>query len=163
MRWLRCGVLCPQGMEQKGLGSEERSVSGSQFAAAPRSQEEHMYLTLLFAGVCVLMLVASLSRPDPGLTLNRQTHHRCGTRLGGTQINVAFCSCCIVFLPRRCMAKSEERKARIEREAEEEFLRKMPKQTRHGVLLRQRVGQVRIYMLFDSRPACSAVYLCAAV
>eukprot|EP00903_Cladosiphon_okamuranus_P006171 g6068.t1 len=42
-----------------------------------------------------------------------------------------------------CMAKSVERKARIEREAEEEFLRSMPKQTRHAVLLRQRVGQKR--------------------
>ena len=51
----------------------------------------------------------------------------------------------LFFLPRpRCMAKSEERKARIEREAEEELLRKMPKQTRHAALLRQRVGQVRI-------------------
>jgi len=43
----------------------------------------------------------------------------------------------------RCAAKSEERKARIEREAEAEFLRRMPKQTRHAALLRQRVGQAR--------------------
>lgn len=39
--------------------------------------------------------------------------------------------------------KSEERKARIERRAEEDFLGRLPRQTRHAALLRQRVGQVR--------------------
>lgn len=40
--------------------------------------------------------------------------------------------------------KSAERKARIERLAQEELLRKLPRQTRHAALLRHRVGQVRV-------------------
>lgn len=43
----------------------------------------------------------------------------------------------------RRLAKSVERQARAEREVEEEFLRRMPRDTRHAAVLRQRVGQVR--------------------
>ncbi|CAN0536286.1 unnamed protein product, partial [Ectocarpus sp. 12 AP-2014] len=41
-----------------------------------------------------------------------------------------------------CAAKSEERRARLERDAERDFLKRMPRQTRHAAVLRQRVGQV---------------------
>ncbi|CAM9787773.1 unnamed protein product, partial [Scytosiphon promiscuus] len=41
-----------------------------------------------------------------------------------------------------CAMKSQERKARIKKLAQEEFLRRLPRQTRYATLLRQRVGQV---------------------
>lgn len=43
----------------------------------------------------------------------------------------------------RYLAKCEERRERVKRQAREELLEGMPSQTRHGALLRQRVGKAR--------------------